>query len=73
MNSKGFSVVNYPDGVMAVPNSWVSPNKKTAFFPPFDLTIQKNVNKVERFIKQSEPPKEDWTREPVKFFNTYGI
>lgn len=63
-----YSIVQFEDGVLAIPSSWLNKNGKSSLYP---LHAKYDVN---REIINNTSPKEDWISYPViRIFGTAGM
>lgn len=53
-----YTIVQFEDGILAVPNGWVDEEKKTCRYP-------RNRNAVKRAIIDSEDAQDDWSTLPI--------
>jgi len=59
-----YSIVEFNDGIFAIPSIWLSANKKICKWPPYD------ERKLLKAISKKEEPKETW--ELLTIINIFG-
>lgn len=59
-----YQVIEFNDGILAVPVNWIDNNKQMCKWPPY------SNEDVEEAIKDADEPKDDWKELHIK--NLFG-
>lgn len=57
-----YKVVEFDDGIMAVPTKWINVKKNVCKWPPYES------NEIEEAIKDNEDVGRDWSELPIRAF-----